>query len=339
MTASSSPESGTLDPAGAVEYLRHHGRLAPDEPATATLLAGGVSGVVVAVTGRSESLVVKQALARLRVAQRWEASTERLAVEARALELVGELVPGSVPGVVAFDAAHGVLVMQHAPATWTDWKRALLAGHADPAVAARLGAIIGTVHAATGARPELLADLDGERHFEQLRLEPFHGAVAAVRPEHRTALEELTSRLGARRVALVHGDLSPKNVLTGGGDAVWLLDWEVAHRGDPTFDSAFLTSHLLLKALRRPADAHALAQCAAAFERAHAATGAGALLDEPGWLDRHVGALVLARVDGWSPVDYLSPAQREAARSIGGGLLHAHIGLAEARATIESRTP
>ena len=48
--------------------------------------------------------------------------------------------------------------------------------------------------------------------------------------------------------ALVHGDISPKNILVGPGGPVF-LDAECAWWGDPAFDLAFCLNHLLLKGL------------------------------------------------------------------------------------------
>lgn len=62
------------------------------------------------------------------------------------------------------------------------------------------------------------------------------------------ALYALADDLSSRKVALVHGDVSPKNILVG-ADEVVFLDAECAVYGDPAFDLAFCTTHLLLKAV------------------------------------------------------------------------------------------
>ena len=51
--------------------------------------------------------------------------------------------------------------------------------------------------------------------------------------------------------ALVHGDVSPKNILIGPNGPVF-LDAECAWFGDPAFDLAFCLNHLLLKCLWSP---------------------------------------------------------------------------------------
>jgi len=105
----------------------------------------------------------------------------------------------------------------------------------------------------------------------------------------------------------VHGDFSPKNILVGRGDAGWVIDFEVAHRGDPAFDVAFLLCHLTLKAVHRQGDADKFDICSREFAMAYVRSGGG--VEWPHAL-AHVGALLLARVGGKSPVEYLSAADR-----------------------------
>ena len=75
-------------------------------------------------------------------------------------------------------------------------------------------------------------------------------------------LRALAERTAQTRIALVHGDVSPKNILVG-PDAPVLLDAECAWYGDPAFDIAFCLNHLLLKAVLLP---HHLDELMQAFE-------------------------------------------------------------------------
>jgi len=107
---------------------------------------------------------------------------------------------------------------------------------------------------------------------------------------------------------LVHGDYSPKNVLVDRAtDPVpWILDFEVAHWGDPAFDTAFMLNHLYIKSIYNHAQHAAYADAADRFWTAYDAA--------VGWdIERETVAelavLMLARVDGKSPVEYV---EREA---------------------------
>jgi tRNA A-37 threonylcarbamoyl transferase component Bud32 len=305
-------EPGTeLTPDTVVAYLQHRGLLDPAIPAIVGRLAGGVSNDVLAVRAGPRNIVVKQALAQLRVEADWHADPDRILTEAAALRLAGEIRSGAVPPVLDVDAAAHVLVIGRAPETFRLWKDDLMAGQVVPAVPRRLGELLAAWHSATASRPELTRPFAGTDAFVELRIDPFYRATALANPDLRTTIDSLADRLLTEPICLVHGDFSPKNVLTG-PDGVWVLDWEVAHLGDPTFDLAFLISHLLCKAIYRPESDFRIAaeEFLAAYRSA-----AFDLPDRDGaYLAAQTACLVLARVDGKSPVDYLDPAARRRAR-------------------------
>jgi 5-methylthioribose kinase len=134
------------------------------------------------------------------------------------------------------------------------------------------------------------------------------------------AILKVVEGLRTRRTALVHGDYSPKNILTNGSDIV-ILDWEVAHWGDPRFDIAFCLSHLLLKTFRRQADRAAFLRSAHGFSTAYRSEH-GSVWDEH--LSPLVGALIIARLDGTSPVEYLDSVDLAAVRGHAERLLSDH---------------
>lgn len=312
-------EAGLLDTGTVVGYLSRRGSL-PDGPVRAEMLGGGVSNVVLAAGGGERAVVVKQALGRLRVAEEWYAPEERAMIEADALEFVGRITPGRVPRVIDRDARRHTLTIARAPAGWQDWKTLLLQGRADPTVAAELGVTLGSWHRRTTG-VALPGSLEGTEHFEQLRLSPYYRSVAQKAPELSGRVLGLADQLLVRRVCLVHGDFSPKNVLVGPGGP-WVIDFEVAHRGDPAFDVAFLLCHLTLKSLHLPEKAAGFDACAAEFIRAYQAA-AGRPEPRLPYVLEHVGCLLLARVKGKSPAEYLTPSERAAAWRLGMDLLEA----------------
>jgi Ser/Thr protein kinase RdoA (MazF antagonist) len=177
-------------------------------------------------------------------------------------------------------------------------------------VAERLGRQLATWHSATLDHSRLGSAFDTVDVFVDLRIDPFYHVSAQRNPSVATQLTELADRLLVGRQCLVHGDFSPKNVLVAGAETV-VLDWEVAHLGDPVFDLAFMISHLFCKAVHRPQDAATLRGVAEAFVRSYRDSAADELaaLDQ-GYLTAHTAALALARVDGKSPAAYLGPHER-----------------------------
>lgn len=300
-------------------YLEQKGLLAPGGQIEVTELGGGVSNVVLGVEADGLSCVVKQSLPRLRVADEWLAKRERAVTEARALELAAVLIPGAVPRVLELDSEACSFTIERAPAGWRTWKDELLEERADETVAHRVGALLAAWHAGTtdAATAEAFADREG---FDQLRIDPYYRTVMRAHPDLADAVAAYADRLLGPGRCLVHGDYSPKNVLVGPG-RLWLIDFEVTHFGDPSFDLAFMLNHLFLKALHQPGTAAGYIVCAQAFWDAYAAGVPGPLAPDARDVLGQVGCLMVARVDGKSPAEYLSEDERSRARSLGRRLL------------------
>ncbi len=304
-----------------------------------TELGGGVSSVVLLVEAGDTRVVVKQPRRKLLVKEEWLANSRRALTEARALTLVRERTPEAVPPLLDVDAAAHAITMAAAPATWQPWKDCLLDGVVDPAVGRRLGFLLGTWHVSTSLHREELTELEDLEVFDQLRIDPYHRTVAARHPALARQIASAAASLlaSSSRRCLVHGDFSPKNVLLG-ADGLWVIDFEVAHVGNPVFDLAFLTTHLVLKSLHRPAVSELYRDCAAEFldsygevagaslvscgaslvsSGASLVSGRASLVPSDESLGLQVGCLLLARVDGKSPAEYLTPEEQIAARRLG----------------------
>ena len=276
---------------------------------------------------------------KLRVADDWQARPERAAVEARAAAVLARLLPpGAVLAPLHVDAEQHLFVMPCAPAGAETWKAQLMRGELREATAARVGELLGLLHARSRAEPALAAEFAEREFFLSLRVEPYLDTVAARRPELAAAIARHRRRLLANRECLVHGDFSPKNLLVAPDDpaAVILLDHEVAHWGDPAFDLAFCLTHLHAKALAFPANAGGYLALAGTFWQTYLAT---ALPAAPAALERDtiglLGCLLAARVDGKSPLEYLTrEEQKEAVRALARAIL-----LAEPKQLAEVAAP
>ena len=298
-------------------FLRRHRLATPGDIAGCEALAGGVSSDIWRVDlrgGPIAALVVKRALPRLRVAQVWEAPIERNRYERRWLEAANAIVPGAAPRVLAGDD-EGFFAMEYLPGLPV-WKAELHAGRADPAFAADVGRKLAAIHDATARRADVAAAFATDASFHALRLEPYLLAAGRVHACLEKPLRDLSERTARTRLALVHGDVSPKNILVGAQGAVF-LDAECAWYGDPAFDLAFCLNHLLLKCLWVPQHKDAFLLCFDSLSNSY-----GQSID---WEDRSaleqraaslLPGLLLARVDGKSPVEYLTlDTQRELVRS------------------------
>jgi 5-methylthioribose kinase len=301
------------------EYLVERGIFPASDGIRVRELGGGVSNIVLSVHRGDLRVVVKQALPRLRVADEWLATRERAVTEGEALRLVELITPGSVPRVLDIDRLACALTITEAPEDSQPWKDRLLAGDADPGVARRLGKLLGTWHAATSDDQAVASAFDGQQAFDQLRVDPYYRTVSRRRPELAGAVGTFVERMTATKACLVHGDYSPKNVLVGA--EICVLDFEVAHYGDPAFDLAFMLNHLLLKRLHVPQAGAGIERSARDFWDAYRSAVAPELLPDLSYVLGHVGCLMVARVDGKSPAEYLREAERDRARAAGTELL------------------
>ncbi|MDR3474531.1 MAG: aminoglycoside phosphotransferase family protein [Devosia sp.] len=283
-------------------------------------LTGGVSSDIVRVRlADGRLLCAKRALPKLKVASDWQAPLERNHYEIAWLQLAGRIVPGAAPRVLGEDRAHGIALLEFLPPDdYRLWKAELLAGRADPATPFAVADALGRIHAATLNDREVAASFATDALFDALRLDPYLRTLAARQPGLAHPILDVLAETAATRLALVHGDVSPKNILVSKADGhPVLLDAECAWYGDPAFDAAFCLNHLLLKSVHLPAIRAALLHQAADFFSVWIGHFPAALRrDTERRAARLLACLMLARVDGKSPVEYLSATEQQTVRNI-----------------------
>ena len=281
-------------------------------------LTGGVSSDIVEITlNDGQRLCAKRALPKLKVASVWEAPVERNQYEVAWLRHVATISPGSVPKVLVEDREDRAVLMEFLPAEdYVLWKAELLAGRYDAGAPAAVAGVLAQVHTATWRDAAVEREFPTGALFDALRLDPYLRTLTLRWPSLRTPLEAVIAQTAASRLALVHGDVSPKNILLSRADGhPVLLDAECAWYGDPAFDAAFCMNHLLLKALHLPPIRAVLFEGAATFLDTWLAGLPGAeRADAKRRTLRLLPCLLLARVDGKSPVEYLDEDNRARVR-------------------------
>jgi aminoglycoside phosphotransferase (APT) family kinase protein len=259
------------------------------------VLSGGVSGDVVLT---DEGHVRKQFLPKLKVAMEWLSDPRRVFREIDSLKAWGRIVgPESVPQVLSVEPGQFAYTMTYAEGP--SWKDQLMAGEVRPSIAHELGRRLAAVH--RGPDAEAARALAGPGYFPELRVEPYYETTAKRHPDLGIVADFVSQ-------TLVHGDYSPKNILVH-KDGLWVLDHEVAHWGDPAFDLAFMLNHLLIKAFI----------FADSRYRDAARTFLDAYAPAPSLEARtmyHLAVLMLARVDGKSPLAYLDDDQKRRIRAL-----------------------
>jgi aminoglycoside phosphotransferase (APT) family kinase protein len=310
-----------------VASLRRMGLVGAGQPVQLTPLTGGVSSDIYRVDVPGRRFCVKRALARLKVAADWQAPVERNRWEVEWMRVAAGIVPAAVPEVLGEDRAAGCFAMAYlGPDDHPIWKALLRDGVVEPATAAAVGAVLGRIHAATADRTEIAARFRTDDIFHAIRLEPYLVATARAHPDLAGRLEALVEVTRTTRRVLVHGDFSPKNILVGPAGPV-ILDAECAWYGDPAFDLAFVLNHLLLKGAWQPQWRDRYLTAFVALVSAYIEHVAW---EPPAALEARTAALLpglmLGRIDGKSPVEYLTAdADRDAVRAFARALLVAPV--------------
>lgn len=306
-----------LTAANAADYLGY--------PCRATFLGGGVSNTVLLIETDSQRFILKQSLGKLRVEQDWFSDRRRIFRESSSMRQLAALLPaGSVPAILFEDPGNFLFAMEAAPPEAEPWKDKLLRGEIEPTTAesaARLlGAMIAHSWRTSPNAAGFVSEFGDQTIFDELRIDPYYRATQSTIPNARVSsfFRTLIQDSAARRYSLVHGDFSPKNLMVAKDPAsVMAIDFEVIHYGDPSFDSAFLINHLLLKSRYRPEHRGRYLAAAARFWD----TLLPLIPEDRSWFEpatlQHLGALMLARIDGKSPAEYIrTPELKDEIRAL-----------------------
>jgi len=232
--------------------LARMGLLQPGERPAIRPLTGGVSSDIVRVDLAAGPICVKRALPKLKVEADWQAPIERNRYEVQWMRVAAGIIPAAVPRILGEDRETGMFAMQFLePANYPVWKAQLRDGEISADTARDVGRCVAAIHGRTAGNTALALTFATDHIFFPIRLEPYLAATASKHPDCAERLGSLMRVTGATRKALVHGDVSPKNILAGPDGPVF-LDAECAWYGDPAFDLAFCLNHLLLKCVWQP---------------------------------------------------------------------------------------
>ena len=315
-----------LNPQNLHAYLAARGLAKQGDAISVRELGGGVSNIVLLLEWRDapdRRWVLKQSLEKLRVQDDWRSERTRIHREAEAIEaLRPALGEAALPEIIHIDRENFVYVMTAAPAGATSWKEQLLTGEVDVRVAAQAGLLLARMIKASRADAALREQFADRTVFDQLRIDPYYRTTAQRHPDVRAALVQLVANSWNIQSALVHGDYSPKNMLVRDGQ-IFLIDFEVIHWGDPAFDTGFLLNHLFLKSFHQPQFAASYFSAVRGFWKTLSA-------EVPELVNRgfealtlrHLGGLMLARIDGKSPAEYIRDEDvKEQVRAVAKGIL------------------
>ena len=270
-------------------------------------LAGGVSSDIWKISTEEDVFCVKRALPKLKVKADWFAPVERNQFEVAWYQVANNIHPGSAPRVLGHDEIAMLCAMEYLePETHKLWKSELRDGRTDTSMAGQAGEVLGKIHSRTANDETVKSKFTRPDIFYDIRLEPYLEATATKHSDLKERLFQLSEQTAHTNLALIHGDVSPKNILIGPRGPVF-LDAECACIGDPAFDIAFCLNHFLLKCLWNPVAREGFMECFRKMTTSY--------LKQVDWEDAKdlemrasglLPGLFLARVDGKSPVEYIT---------------------------------
>lgn len=288
------------------QYLIEKQIVQKDQNYSLTYCGGGVSGTVVFLEIEGKAIIVKQALAQLKVKETWLCDPNRMYIEMESNKIYHQVAPDNAPAVLFYDAENYIFGREAAPAGALMWKQQLLDGLLDFRVAEKTIDTLLAVHDYSSGNPEVAETFADKEIFYQLRISPYIEFIVEKYPQLKEYAAPVIEELMGSSITLIHGDFSPKNVMVD-DRKVYILDFEVAHYGHPSFDLAFFSNHFILKAVKNKVWAESflnmLRHMIGRYLSGVKYMSANEL--EKSYI-RLLSLLMIARVDGKSPAEYIT---------------------------------
>ena len=279
-------------------------------------LSGGVASDIAKVSVNDNNVYcVKFALPKLRVKADWFAPVERNLAEYRWLQTVAEIAPDAAIRLYGHSARDHGFVMEYLSSNNSYlFKTALLDGRGAATDAMAVGDLLGRVHARAVAPGFDSTPFWNSDDFHAIRIEPYLIYTAAAHPTLKPAIDAVANQLYAADEILIHGDVSPKNIIMKGGRP-YILDAECATMGDASFDVAFCLNHFILKSIHVRSRCKDYLEFCIAFWNGYSRSVTWESADGlQSRVARLVPMLMLGRIDGKSPVEYLSGDNQDLVR-------------------------
>jgi 5-methylthioribose kinase len=303
-------------------YLQRKKLLAKGTPIRVQTLGDGLKNRVYYVAAPEQAWIVKQALSRVQIKERWWIDRKRIFAEKGCIEVLSQfLAPDIIPKVVLEDRTDFILVTTPPPENADLWESELHSGRIDLQIAVQCGELLATVHNETADHAELKSLFKDTKAFEQLRVEPNYGYIARAFPDLKKIVENQARHLVRETRCLVLGDLRPRNVWLNNGQ-LYLVDFATAHFGSPSFDLAFYASDMCVKAMRNNLQKAAYLEAINVFWNGYFKIADYKTVREVEKLAVHdLGCLLLSATDGRQAIDFPDLCVAGLARRIAQSLL------------------
>ena len=270
-------------------------------------LEGGVSSDVYKVQTNSKTYCIKRSLPKLRVMKEWFADTKRLKYEYLWLKHCKKIIPNSIPNIYQFSTKQNFLILEYlSEKNYTTLKSKLLKKDIDIYVINKISKNLSKIHKESTGFFVKKKFINNSKNFYDLRLDAYFNEVGRVYPDLKKIIKNIIKNYKKYSSTLVHGDFSPKNILIFNKNIKY-IDAETCNFGDPVFDVVYFCNHLLLKSIHIPDKKNKFIKSYENFFSTYLKSIK--FSQRKNFIDRCIAMvpiMLLARIDGKSPVEYIT---------------------------------
>ena len=242
-----------------LQYLRRQGHISAHASFRIVPLSGGNLNQIYLFQNNSKknsqnssaSFVLKQGLTKAKIKIPFTLPPERVLMEKKALELIRKRTHSqSIPKIIFFDENKSLLAMEAVAPSFRLLTYELLQGKVNYGLVKNLANFYASLHNATYAHISLKTEFYSKELFKKSKIGCYHEELyrSLADKNIQRQIKETITKSYRNEIALIHGDAQPKNILVK-GDKFYILDWEVAHYGDPAYDLGCLMAHYLLSGI------------------------------------------------------------------------------------------
>ena len=298
------------------------GLLSSNQKYISKKITDGVSSDIWYVKTSNKQYCIKRALAKLTVKEDWYAPIDRNNYEVKYFTHCRVIQPYSFPKILGHDSKNFILAME-----WFDnkkfivWKKKLLEKSVSLKDGKRIGKLLSLVHKSFYKKKQYEKIFLNDKTFYDIRIEPYLRFTSKFYPEFYESYKKTINFLTKNKSTVIHGDFSPKNILLGKNFPV-ILDAETACWGNPAFDIAFFNNHIILKSIFNRKVFKSYLNLSNHFLKTYLANFS--VVNNSNFISKFItlqALLILARVDGKSPVEYFKKQHKAIARSLAKNLL------------------
>ena len=270
-------------------------------------LTGGVSSEVYHVKTIKNNYCIKRSLKRLLVKKKWIANTNRIKFEYLWLKHCQNILKRNIPNTYEFNNKKKYIVMEYLKTSqYKTLKQLYFNKIININTIRSISKHLYKIHSSSSNYKTKKTFEGNYKNFYDLRLDPYFNEVGRVYPKYKGYIKKINENYIKHSNTLVHGDFSPKNILVGKNKIIY-LDAECCNFGDPVFDLVFFTNHLLIKSIFFKDKSQEFIKLYISFYKEYLSNLSTKNFNS--YIDRIIKMtpiMLLSRVDGKSPVEYIN---------------------------------